>query len=274
MLMRETVPVTSAESHRVNWDPQIYDRFDRERTRPFVDLISQVLAPSPTRVIDLGCGTGSTTAMLARRWPDAEVLGIDSSSQMLAKARSMLDLPANLHFELMDISAWMPEPGVEVIVTNAALQWVPDSTALMLQWFTSMDRGAWFAMQVPHSAQLPSHVLLNRLVHSDRWRDVLGEGIRAGGTVVPPAEYLELMLASGMDAQVWETEYLHALNGEEPVLDWVRGTSLRPVIAKLSADDAELFEQQYSALLREAYPRSAFGTLYPFKRIFAVGHKR
>lgn len=212
--------------------------------------------------------------MLARRWPDAEVLGIDSSSEMLAKARSMSELPANLHFEQMDIAAWMPESGVEVIVSNAALQWVPESEALMLQWFASMDDGSWFAMQVPHSAQLPSHVLLNRLVRSDRWRDVLGEGIRAGGTVAPPAEYLELMLASGMEAQVWETEYLHVLNGEDPVLDWVRGTSLRPVIAKLSTDDAEIFEQQYSALLREAYPRSAFGTLYPFKRIFAVGHKR
>ncbi|MDP2013403.1 MAG: trans-aconitate 2-methyltransferase, partial [Actinomycetota bacterium] len=134
--------------------------------------------------------------------------------------------------------------------------------------------GAWFAMQVPHRAQLPSHVLLNRLVRSDRWRGQLGEGIRAGGQVAQPSDYLELMLASGLDAQAWETEYLHVLSGPDPVLDWVRGTSLRPVIAALGADEAEIFEQQYSALLREAYPRSVNGTIYPFKRIFAVGRKR
>ncbi|MDO8732010.1 MAG: methyltransferase domain-containing protein [Actinomycetota bacterium] len=263
-----------AESSRVQWDPQIYERFDRERTQPFFDLISRVSAASPARVVDLGCGTGSTTAILAQRWPDAEVLGIDSSTEMLEKATSMPDLPANLHFEQMDIAAWMPTPGVDVVVTNAAMQWIPESVELMPHWFAAMDEGAWFAMQVPHSAQLPWHVLLNRLVRSDRWREQLGDEIRAGGQVAALADYLELMLASGLEAQAWETEYLHVLSGAEPVLDWVRGTTLRPVIAKLGTEDSEIFEQQYSALLREAYPRSAHGTNYPFKRIFAVGQKR
>lgn len=272
--MRETDPVTADETPRVLWDPQVYDQFDRERAQPFLDLISRVNLASPARIVDLGCGTGSTTALLARRWPQADVLGIDASTEMLDKARAMPDHPSNLRFEQMDIAEWMPSAGVGLVVTNAALQWVPGSFELIPQWCAALDSAAWFAMQVPHSAQLPSHVLLNRLVRSDRWREQLGDGIRAGGQVAQPSDYLELMLACGLDAQAWETEYLHVLTGPDPVLDWVRGTSLRPVIAALGADQAEIFEQQYSALLREAYPRSVNGTIYPFKRIFAVGRKR
>ncbi|MDO9484524.1 MAG: methyltransferase domain-containing protein [Actinomycetota bacterium] len=261
-------------SESVRWDPQVYAQFERERTQPFVDLVSRVTTDSPKRVVDLGCGAGSTTALLARRWPNAEVIGIDSSVDMLHQASSMPDIPSNLFFEQGDIARWMPSSGVDVIVSNAALQWLPESLELLRQWCEAMDSGATFAMQVPHSAQLPSHVLLNRLAKSDRWRDQLGEDIRVGGRVAAPSDYLELMLASGLDAQAWETEYLHVLAGPEPVLDWVRGTSLRPVLGKLGPDDGELFEQQYAALLREAYPRTAFGTVYPFKRIFAVGTKR
>ena len=256
------------------WDPQIYDQFERERAQPFLDLIARVWLPSPSRVVDLGCGTGATTALLARRWPGADVLGIDASSQMLEKARSMPEHPSNLRFEQLDIADWAPSAGVELVVTNAALQWVPRSVELMPQWLAALDAGAWFAMQVPHSAQLPSHVLLNRLMRSDRWRAQLGEGIRVGGQVASPSDYLELMMASGLEAQAWETEYLHVLSGTDPVLDWVRGTSLRPVIAQLGEADSAVFEQQYAAMLREAYPRSTYGTIYPFKRIFAVGRKR
>ncbi len=272
MAMRETDPVTPAES--VRWDPQVYAQFERERLQPFVDLVSRFTTVSPKRVVDLGCGTGSTTALLARRWPNAEVIGIDSSVDMLQQASSMPAIPGNLHFAQLDIAQWMPSAGVDVIVSNAALQWLPNAVELLPRWFEAMDSGATFAMQVPHSAQLPSHVLLNRLVKSDRWQAQLGEHIRAGGRVAAPSDYLELMLASGLDAQAWETEYLHVLAGPESVLDWVRGTSLRPVLSKLSPEDGELFVQQYSALLREAYPRTAYGIIYPFKRIFAVGIKR
>ncbi len=202
--MAETVPVATDDSIPVQWDPHLYDRFDRERAQPFFDLISRVSAQSPSRIVDLGCGTGSTTAILAQRWPGAEVLGIDSSTEMLMEARAKPGIPANLRFEQLDIATWMPTAGVDVIVTNAALQWVPGSAELMPLWFEAMDAGAWFAMQVPHSAQLPSHVLLNRLVRSQRWRDQLGEDIRVGGQVATPAEYLELMLACGLDAQAWE----------------------------------------------------------------------
>ena len=144
--------------------------------------------------------------------------------QMLEKARSMPEHPSNLRFEQLDIADWAPSAGVELVVTNAALQWVPRSVELMPQWLAALDAGAWFAMQVPHSAQLPSHVLLNRLMRSDRWRAQLGEGIRVGGQVASPSDYLELMMASGLEAQ-----------------DWVRGTSLRPVIAQLGEADSAVF---------------------------------
>lgn len=258
----------------VQWDPGLYARFGDHRERPFYELISRVRAEDPGSVVDLGCGPGNLTAVLARRWPQATVVGVDSSAEMLAKAEQHRDSFPNLAFRQRDIAAWSPDPGTDVVVTNAALQWVPQHRKLIPEWLRALRPGAWFAMQVPGNFEAPSHTLMRELAASPRWGRLLDNVLRHDDAVGQPAEYLEIMLDADCDADAWETTYLQVLEGDDAVLEWVRGTALRPVLAALTERDAAAFEDEYAELLREAYPQGDYGTVFPFRRIFAVAHKR
>ncbi|MDI2033843.1 trans-aconitate 2-methyltransferase [Paenarthrobacter nitroguajacolicus] len=257
----------------MKWDPSKYAQFGNHRDRPFVDLVSRIQAAEPKHVVDLGCGPGNLTATLAERWPTARVVGIDSSGEMLAKAAPLAGQFDGLEFMQGDIADWSPDADTDVVVTNAALQWVPGHQGMLRKWLTALKPGAWFAMQVPGNFTSPSHSLMRELAGSPRWRNQLDGVLRHDGAVGGPADYLEIMLDAGCSADAWETTYQQVLQGEDPVLEWVRGTGLRPVLAALSESDAAAFEQEYAAMLREAYPASSHGTVYPFRRIFAVARK-
>ncbi|MDQ0756532.1 trans-aconitate 2-methyltransferase [Arthrobacter sp. B3I4] len=256
----------------MQWDPAKYVQFGNYRDRPFFDLTGRVHAEAPGRVVDLGCGPGNLTATLAARWPDAAVQGLDSSAEMLEKAGRLA--AGNLSFGAADIAAWMPAPDTDVVVTNAALQWVPGHRELLPRWLEALRPDAWFALQVPGNFSAPSHSLMRGLADSDEWAGRLAGVLRHDGAVAEPADYLALMLDAGCEADAWETTYLQLLPGRDPVLEWVRGTGLRPVLAALSAEEAERFEADYARLLTEAYPPGAHGTVFPFRRIFAVARKR
>jgi trans-aconitate 2-methyltransferase len=257
----------------VRWDPARYAAFSDERSRPFHDLVAQVGLEAPRRVVDLGCGPGTLTATLAARWPSASVVGIDSSAEMLASAPG----GPGLSFELGSIEDWTPDPTDDVVVTNAALQWVPSHVSLLPRWLDAMPSGSWFAMQVPGNFGSPSHALMRSVAADGPWASALDGALRAA-PVLDPAGYLGIMLDAGFEARAWETTYAQLLPGEDPVLAWVRGTGLRPALQALDAADpsGELtaaFEARYAAALREAYPASTHGTVYPFRRVFAVGRK-
>ncbi|MET3920735.1 trans-aconitate 2-methyltransferase [Arthrobacter sp. UYEF20] len=258
----------------MKWDPVKYVQFGDYRDRPYFDLTSRIHADDPRLVVDLGCGPGNLTATLAERWPDARVVGLDSSEEMLAKADAYADKFANLSFGVADIAAWMPSEQTDAVVTNAALQWVPGHRELLPRWLAALRPGAWFALQVPGNFNSPSHTLMRGLAESGAWAGRLGGVLRHDDVVGEAAEYLEIMLDAGCDADAWETTYLQLLPGKNPVLEWVRGTGLRPVLAALSAEEAGEFESEYSARLAEAYPSGAHGTVFPFRRIFAVARKR
>ncbi len=258
----------------MKWDPAKYVQFGDYRDRPFFDLTARVHADAPRRVVDLGCGPGNLTATLAERWPGAAVEGLDSSAEMLAQSGVFAAGAGNLSFGLADIAAWMPEQDTDVVVTNAALQWVPGHLDLLRRWLAALAPGAWFALQVPGNFNAPSHTLMRDLAASDEWSGRLAGVLRHDDAVAEPAEYLELMLDAGCDADAWESTYLQLLPGTDPVLDWVRGTGLRPVLAALPAGEAQSFEAEYARLLREAYPPGPHGTVFPFRRIFAVARKR
>ncbi|GER23423.1 trans-aconitate 2-methyltransferase [Zafaria cholistanensis] len=279
------------------WDPDLYLRHADPRARPFFDLVARI-APvprmgesgtgepgswEPRTVVDLGCGPGHLTAALADRWPGARVLGLDSSPQMVAKARAAHgpDAPAhrpNLAFEQADAGAWEPDARTDVVVTNAMLQWIPGHLELVGRWLDALAPGAWFAAQVPGNFGAPSHALLRGLAASPRWAGRLGRTLHHAEAVAEPDEYLRLLLAHGFEADVWETTYQHVLEGTDPVLEWVRGAALRPVLDALDAQEAAAFEDQYGAALRTAYPafpgpRGQALTVFPFRRIFLVGRK-
>ncbi|XAS62496.1 trans-aconitate 2-methyltransferase [Micrococcaceae bacterium Sec5.8] len=255
------------------WDPGKYMQFGDYRDRPYFDLTARIRAGTPRHVVDLGCGPGNLTATLAARWPAAQVVGLDSSGQMLARAARYADRLPNLSFSQADIAGWMPTAETDVVVTNAALQWVPGHRDMLRRWLAALRPGAWFALQVPGNFDAPSHALMRGLAESTAWAGRLSGVLRHADAVGRPEEYLEIMLDAGCEADAWESTCLQVLPGPDPVLEWVRGTGLRPVLADLSARDAAEFEADYAALLADAYPAGPHGTVFPFRRVFAVARK-
>ncbi|MGI8678349.1 MAG: trans-aconitate 2-methyltransferase [Jatrophihabitans sp.] len=249
----------------MRWDPQQYGRYADERARPFLDLLARVGADAPRRVVDLGCGPGTMTAVLASRWPDAVVEGLDSSPEMIASAAALTT--DGLTFAVADATEW--DGDANVVISNAMLHWVPGHRALVARWARAVPAGGWLAFQVPGNFDSPSHTLIRALAREF----AVEQTVRPRDAVGDPAEYAALLLDAGLLVDAWETTYLHVLPGEDPVLDWVRGTALRPVLAALTAADADEFCRRLAARLRSAYPRGPRGTLLPFRRIFAVGHR-
>ncbi|MGL3804789.1 trans-aconitate 2-methyltransferase [Paeniglutamicibacter sp. R2-26] len=261
----------------MKWDPEKYVQFADHRDRPFFDLTGRIAADDPKLVVDLGCGPGPLTRSLAERWPDARVVGLDASEEMVKQARARQHAPG-LEFELADAITWMPDPATDVLVSNAMLQWIPGHRELMASWIDALRPGAWFAVQVPGNFGSPSHALMRELAESDRWAPQLSGVLRHTDAVGEPADYLRILLAAGFEADVWETTYGQILKGADPVLEWVRGTALRPVLARLNAADAAAFEADYARLVSQAYPPmegvgGELMTLFPFRRIFMVGRK-
>jgi len=256
------------------WDPVQYGVFAGERARPFVELLARVRAEQPTHVVDLGCGDGVLTATLLDRWPTASVTGVDSSPTMLARARARA-VPGRLSFQLGTIEEWRPERPVDVLVSNAALHWVPGHPPLLRRLLAAVAPAGWLAVQVPANHAAPTHTELAALCRSLRWGDRLGDCGRRNSPVLAPAAYLELLAGSSRSIDVWETTYLHVLNGSDPVLEWVRGTVLRPVLAALAGDKAAEadFLAEYGQRIRAAYPAASHGTVLPFRRIFVVAQQ-
>jgi trans-aconitate 2-methyltransferase len=254
------------------WDPQQYQRFGDERARPFFDLLARVDVPAARRVVDLGCGPGQLTAALSRRWPAARVVGIDSSPEMLAEAK-VLEVPGRLEFRQQDLREWRPDEPVDVLVANATLQWVPGHIDLLGVLAGHVAPGGTLAFQVPGNFEAPSHRAILDLRRSPRWRDLLGADADRGAGVCQPGDYLAALAAAGLHADVWETTYQHLLPGDDAVLEWVKGTALRPVLARLDGSEQKEFLAELAARLRAAYPKGEHGTLLPFRRIFAVGRR-
>lgn len=256
----------------VRWDPQQYLQFEAERGRPFHDLLARVRADAPSYVVDLGCGPGNLTRTLADRWPGAEIKGIDSSVEMVERARRENAIDG-VSFSVGDLRDWNPSRPVDVLISNATLQWVPRHLELLPQLVDAVAPDGWFAVQVPGNFDEPSHTELATLSASDRWRSVLGEQTTARAAVEEPVTLLERLSALGCLVDAWETTYLHVLPGDDAVLEWMKGTGLRPVLSDLDEQEQEQFLADYGARLRRVYPRQSFGTVLPFRRIFVVARK-
>jgi trans-aconitate 2-methyltransferase len=251
------------------WDPQQYARYSDERSRPFFDLTGRITSRQPSYVVDLGCGSGELTASLADRWPGARVDGVDSSPSMLEKAAPFAD---RVRFSRGDIAAWSPDAPVDVLVSNAALQWVDGHLQLLPRLVEFLAPEGVLAFQVPGNFEFPSHTLLRDLRQSPRWKALLGENsVRLGSH--DPADYLDVLAGAGCEVDAWETTYLHILQGPDAVLEWVKGTALRPVLSLLDDEQAAEFLGEYGAALRREYPQHDYGTVFPFRRIFVIARK-
>lgn len=262
------------------WDPERYLTFADERGRPFVELIARVDADAPRTVVDLGCGPGNLTALLADRWPSAQIAGVDSSPEMIATAQAAHE---GIDFTVGDLRDWVAETelgSIDVLVTNATLQWLPEHLDLLPAIIATVAPGGWFACQVPGNFSEPSHVIRKELAAESPYAEHLA------GVEVPashePATYLRALTAVaiaepgdtalGCAADVWETTYFHVLTGPDPVFTWVSGTGARPTLRALPDALRPEFEAEFKARLRAAYPADDQGrVVLPFRRIFFVG---
>jgi len=264
----------------MTWNPQRYLAYEGERLRPALDLLARVPIDSPRTIVDLGCGAGNVTRVLAERWPEAEIVGIDSSEAMLAKARaSTTDLP-HARFEAADIGAWTPRAPVDLLYSNAALHWLPDHATLLPRIARQVAAGGVLAVQMPRNFDAPSHVAVAETARTPRWSERLGDLVR-GPPVASPERYLGWLepLCAGVD--VWETIYLQRLpardDGEHPVVAFVSGTWLNPFLERLAGDAAAraAFLDDYRARIEAEYPRTAAGgALFAFRRLFIVATMR
>jgi trans-aconitate 2-methyltransferase len=252
------------------WDTSQYLRFGDERARPFFDLLARVGADKPGLVVDMGCGPGNLTATLAERWPSASVVGVDSSPEMIEAARRH-DAPG-LSFMRDDIRHWKPQAMPDVIISNAVLQWVPEQRELLAEWAGWLPVGGWLGIQVPANFDQPAHAIMRELAGSARWSPLLRD-VHLNRQNADPAEYAALLAQAGCAVDAWETTYLHILHGDDPVLEWYKGSGLRPVLAALDEQNAADFLSEYGDRLRMAYPPQPFGTVLPFRRVFAVAHR-
>ncbi len=253
------------------WSSAQYQRYADQRGRPFVDLLAAVRVRDPRLVVDLGCGPGNLTAALAGRWPDATVVGVDSSPDMLAAAARNAN-PPRLTFVEADLREWEPDRPVDVIVANAVLQWLPGHRDLFSRLVGWLSAGGWLAFQVPGNMSAPSHAILREVCALPPWREQVSHLLRPDW-IAKPDEYLSDLVGLGCAADVWETTYYHVLEGEDPVLEWVKGSALRPVLAALDGADREALLATYRDRLRKAYRCRPWGTVLPFRRVFAVAHR-
>jgi trans-aconitate 2-methyltransferase len=264
---------------RTMWNPATYLQFANERARPFFDLLSRVQADDPDYVVDLGCGPGNLTALLAARWPAAQVLGVDHSAAMIKAAQAEATEPGQagrpagpLAFMQADIRDWQPRRPVDVFTCNAVLQWVPGHLRLLPTWVSWLSPGGWLAFQLPGNFDQPSHTIMRELAASPRWQPLLRD-VQLNRQAVDPATYLDVLAAAECEVDAWETTYLHVLPGEDAVLDWYKGSGLRPVLAALTPGQGAEFTAEYGEQIRVAYPPAAYGTVLPFRRVFVVARR-
>lgn len=252
------------------WDPAQYLKFADHRLRPALDLLARIDAEAPARVVDLGCGTGNVTAVLARRWPGAAVTGVDPSAAMLERARA--EHPG-LAFETADAARWTAAAPVDVLYSNAALHWLGDHDALFPRLLAQVAPGGWLAVQMPRNFDAPSHTAVGEAARDGPWADRLLPML-APPPVDPPAAYVRRLAPMAASLDVWETEYLQILEGGNPVAEWTKGTWLRPFLDALDEPWRSGFEAAYRARVAAAYPPGADGrTLFPFRRLFVVAHR-
>jgi trans-aconitate 2-methyltransferase len=250
------------------WSASQYLAFGGERTRAAADLLARVPCESPSAVVDLGCGPGNSTEILVARYPDANVIGLDTSEDMLARARKNPRL-GRASFVEGDVATWTPEAPVDLVFANAVLHWLPDHASLFPRLVRGLAKGGVLAAQMPKNFDAPTHRLLGEVAAEPPWANLLERAIPPV-SVLDAAPYQRLLRGFGR-VDVWETEYLHTLEGPDPVLAWVRGTALVPVREALPREMYAAFEVEYGARLREAYPPEEDGTtLLPFRRIFIV----
>jgi trans-aconitate 2-methyltransferase len=253
------------------WNPDQYLKFRNERTRPALDLASQIEIEKPKRIIDLGCGTGTSTEILANKWPQAEIIGLDSSEEMLIKAKAA---HPNITWVKQDLSEWIPDKKCDLIFSNATLQWINPVESLIASSVEALNEGGAFAFQVPNNHDSPYHTCIIEAASRPQWKMKMEQ-------VANPLRYdsinfyYDLLSKRASKINAWETRYFQTMEGPEAILEWVSGTALRPYLQVLdSEEERESFKADLLNFYRKAFPASSDGkVIFPFNRQFLIAYK-
>jgi trans-aconitate 2-methyltransferase len=250
------------------WDQNLYLKFSDHRLRPALDLMARIPLEAPRAIFDLGCGPGNITRLLAERWPGARVTGVDSSADMLAKARK--EAPG-VAFQQADIADWSPSAPTDLLFSNATFHWLDDHAALLPRLAAQLTPGGALAIQMPCNRDSPSHLLMDSTAADGPWRAQLSQLRPVYRSVETTEAYYRILAPVARQVDLWETTYLHVLEGDNPVVEWTKGTALRPYLDALEEPERGQFLAAYAKRIAAAYPKQPDGsTLLPFRRIFFV----
>ncbi|HLH11878.1 MAG TPA: trans-aconitate 2-methyltransferase [Methylovirgula sp.] len=251
-----------------NWDPSIYLKYADERTRPARDLLSQVPRAEVARAYDLGCGPGNSTALIAARFPGADIIGVDSSAEMLEEARRALP---DVRFQRADLATWRPEFPAELLFGNAVFQWLPDHLDVFEALLAALPAGGVLAVQMPDNLDEPSHVLMREIAAERPWAEKLAAARVARQPLPAPSVYYDRLAPLCRHVDIWHTIYNYRLAGASAIIEWVKGSGLRPYLEPLGETERRAFLDTYRARLATAYPARNDGrVLFPFPRLFLV----
>jgi trans-aconitate 2-methyltransferase len=256
----------------MSWNPDLYRRFEDERTRPAQELLARVALERAAHVVDLGCGPGNSTELLVTRFPTATVVGIDSSEAMLESARTRLQ---QCRFELADVSSWQATEAPDLIFANAVLQWVPGHDQLLPRLFSALAPGGVLAVQMPDNLNEPTHRAMTDVASVGPWARALADVARARPAIGSADTYYDLLAAEASTVDIWRTTYHHPLGSPADILDWLRATGLRPFLEPLSETQRSVFLAAYEERIGQAYPiRSDGQRLLAFPRLFIAARRR
>jgi trans-aconitate 2-methyltransferase len=255
----------------MSWNPDQYLKFAGPRFRPAQDLLARIDADAPATVYDLGCGTGHITQMLAQRWPHARITGVDDSADMLSKARAE---SACIQWQQQSIADWSPNEPADIVYSNAALHWLGSHETLFPRIMQQLAKGGTLAVQMPRNFNARSHTLIEETVRSGPWAQQL-TGLIRSSPVQEPDFYYDILAECASHIDIWETQYLQALTGTNPVKEWTKGTWLKPFLDALDEPERQAFENDYAQRVAQVYPTRPDGiTLFPFRRLFIIARKR
>jgi trans-aconitate 2-methyltransferase len=254
-----------------DWSAEQYLKFEDERTRPARDLLAQIPLAEARKVVDIGCGPGNSTELLVRRWPQATVIGIDTSADMLRQARERL--PGHSFIEA-NIAHWAPPEGADVLFANAIFQWVPGHLKQLQRLLGALPTGGVLAVQMPDNLDEPSHVLMREVAHLEPWRKTLAEKAQVRDSVPKPGVYYDALSPLCIRLEIWHTIYNHVLDDATEIVEWVKGTGLRPFVDPLGPAERKQYLAEYTARVAASYLPQADGkVLLRFPRIFIVAVK-
>ncbi|WP_353235952.1 trans-aconitate 2-methyltransferase [Diaphorobacter ruginosibacter] len=254
-----------------DWNPQLYSRYEDERTRPARELLARVPLTHPSRVVDLGCGPGNSTELLVARFPGARVTGVDNSRAMLESAARRLP---GVDFVAADIKDWVPDSAPDLVYANAALQWVGDHETLIPRLFKALAPGGVLAVQMPDNRAEPTHRHMRELAAESLYREPIGDVSKLRTELLRIEEYYDLLAGQGAQVDVWHTVYQHPMECAAAIVEWVRGTGLKPFVDPLSEDLRQKFLASYQQRIDSEYPvRSDGRRLLAFPRMFIVAQR-